>query len=94
MLRQAFALRPDLVVVLTDGQWDDNPASGLERPLEAAELSALVDTLEKALPAPARIDLFCLRTARSRPGELAAARTVAERSGGHYTELPGPGLAP
>ena len=89
MLRQAFGLRPDLVVVLTDGQWDETPRSGPQRPLGAAELSALVASLEQGLPAPAPIDVFCLQTPRSQPGELAAARALAEGSGGRFTLLPG-----
>jgi hypothetical protein len=89
MLRQAFGLRPDLLIVLTDGQWDINPRDGAERPIGAPELAALTAELEKPLADPARIDVFCLQTAKSRPGELAAARTLAEGNGGRFTALAG-----
>ncbi len=88
-LRQAFSLRPDLIVILTDGQWQENQLSGVQRVIGTPELAALTGELQKSADTPVRIDVVFLSTARTAPGESAAARALAEGNGGHLVEIKG-----
>jgi len=91
-LRQAFSLRPDLIVILTDGQWQENQLSGFQRIIGTPELTALTAELQKTADTPVRIDVVFLSTARTAPGESAAAQALAEGNGGHLVEIKGADL--
>jgi len=93
-LRQAFSLRPDLIVLLTDGQWQENQLSGFQRIIGTPELTALTGELQKEQGAdtPVRIDVVFLSTARTAPGENSAAQALAEGNGGHLVEIKGEDL--
>jgi len=91
-LRQAFSLRPDLIVILTDGQWQENELSGFQRVIGTPELAALTAELQKTAEPPVRIDVVFLSTARTAPGESAAAQALAEGNGGHLIEIKGADL--
>jgi len=93
-LRQAFSLRPDLIVILTDGQWQENQLSGVQRIIGAPELAALTGELQKEQGAasPVRIDVVFLSTARTAPGESAAVEALANGNGGRLVEIKGDDL--
>ena len=89
-LRQAFSLRPDLIVVLTDGQWQENQLSGFQRIIGAPELATLTADLQKAqAAAPVRIDVVFLSTARTAAGESSAVQSLAAGNGGRLVEIKG-----
>jgi hypothetical protein len=92
LLRQAFSLAPDWILVVTDGEWNAVDPTGKVRVLGTAEVTALAGTLQGGRRSPARIDVVFQVTPRTRPGESASARALAEENGGRLVEFrPEPG---
>ncbi|MDE1170462.1 MAG: hypothetical protein PW734_04505 [Verrucomicrobium sp.] len=87
MLRQAWALGPERIVVVTDGQWDIQLPSG-EAHLVLLDAAALARLAGELGPGP-RVDVFFFRTSRTRPGEEAAMRRLAADTGGNLVFLEG-----
>ena len=86
-LRQAFSLAPDWLIVVTDGEWNMIDAAGKFHDLGAAEVTALAAALQNGRRGPVRINVVFQVTPRTRPGESASARALAEENGGRLVEF-------
>ncbi|MCC6354840.1 MAG: VWA domain-containing protein [Verrucomicrobiae bacterium] len=88
-LRQAFAMRPEVIYMLSDG----NALMG-EVVIPTEELTGLTGQLQRSLPKEARLHTIYFMTGPDKPAERELLKTLAARNGGRFTDFdakaPGP----
>lgn len=87
-LRQAFAMRPEIIYMLSDG----NALMG-EAVIPTEDLLALARDLQRSLPTPARLHTIYFMTGPDKPAERELLQDIAGRNGGRFTDFDAKALA-
>lgn len=87
-LRQAFAMRPEVIYMLSDG----NALMG-EMIIPTEELVGLAGQLQRSLAKEARLHTIYFMTGPDKPAERDLLKTLAERNGGRFKDFDAKSLA-
>lgn len=81
-LRQAFAMRPEIIYMLSDG----NALMG-ETVIPTEDIVALTGQLQRSLPKEARLHTIYFMTGPDKPAERELLKSLAARNGGQFTDF-------
>lgn len=92
-LEEAFALKPEVIYMLTDGNATAAlPGGGLSA-IEPEEIWRAAEAGQKTMPKPARLHVVYYITGADKPEERRMLKTLAARNGGKFREVEAKGKA-
>jgi hypothetical protein len=90
-LEEAFALKPEVIFLLSDGNATGaQPGGGLEQ-ISAKDIWAVADAGQKTLEKPARIHAIYYVTGADKADERAMLSGLARKNGGRFRQVKAPG---
>ncbi|HPA19011.1 MAG TPA: vWA domain-containing protein [Verrucomicrobiae bacterium] len=81
-LRQAFAMRPEIIYMLSDGN-----ALVEDTPIPTDDILGLTAQLQRSLPKEARLHTIYFMTGPNKPAERELLKSLAARNGGRFTDF-------